>query len=90
MTMTRLIWPILLLPLAAGLAQGPNQQEFQSPLIVRYVAIVPNLLLTDTGLGTGGITLRGGEGCDGIAAWANDSGYALRGAAGGGVVNVGY
>jgi len=74
----------------AGRAQGPGTVEFQSALNVRYTAIVPNLLLTDTGLGTGGITLRGGEGCDGIAAWAGDAGYARQGASGGGAANVGY
>jgi hypothetical protein len=73
----------------AGLAQGPGLVEFKSDLNVRYTAIVPNLLQTDTGLGTGGIVLVGAEGCDGIAGWAGDSGYALKGVVSG-VTNVGY
>jgi hypothetical protein len=73
----------------AGLAQGPGLVEFKSNLNVRYTAIVPNLLQSDVGEGTGGIVLHGAEGCDGIAGWAGDIGYALRGVVGG-VANVGY
>jgi len=78
------------LPVAAGLAQGPGLVEFKSALVVRYTDLAPNLLLTDTGLGTGAVVIRGGEGCNGIAAWAGNQGYALRGGGAGGVVNVGY
>lgn len=77
---------LLGLPAATGTAQGPNRREFLSPLQTRYVAITPSPPLTDTGLGTGGVTLRGGDGCNGIAAWSGNQGRALLG----GVVNVGY
>jgi hypothetical protein len=82
---------LLLLPATTGLAQI-NTALYQSPLQTIYNAIVPNLLQTDVGVGTGAIVLRGAAGCDTIAAWNVTVSAAEKGTGGGGggVVNVGY
>lgn len=95
-TMTRmLVLGALLLGLSnvAGLAQAPAPGSglayVQSSMVNIYTAITPNLLDTDTGVGTGGITLRGAAGADGIATWNVASNTAIQGS-GASSTNVGY
>lgn len=69
-----------------GVAQVNTVMLRFEDMVVRYADLAPNLLLTDTGTASG-ITIRGGEGATGIAAWADASAASNRGA---GATNIGY
>ena len=90
MTMTiRSVWLLLLLLLAsvANAPAVPNTQ--QSQMTLKYVALVNQPGLAETGL-IGAVVSRGGGGSSGIASWANTKGTFTQDAAVGGVRNVGY
>ena len=87
----RLAVLLALLPAVVGMAQIQTV-PYQSPLESSYTAIAPTILLSEVGVGTGAIVLRGSEGCGIIAAWNYSTSVAEKGtgSGGGGTVNVGY